>query len=277
MTENRVTRVLDPARVPGRIASETQLAGQGGEILNTDNFPKNQTIEGMSPAQTGTAPDPADQAALQETAFVADTATALSADPYAPVGPESSAWDAPMADFGGFDAYSGLGEGADAGLESASIGGALGGSLSEGPNTVERYLTDAADSGSGTKPFVLVFHEDGLHLHVLTETATDPSAQTLEIGFSEEAEGQILYAHGNDCPCGACGEAGHDYSTVIADAADGGDSPTPQESTPTSGFTVSGVSSSGENAIDSLLSGVRWGSGSGTVSMTYSFGTSDSV
>ena len=60
-------------------------------------------------------------------------------------------------------------------------------------------------------------------------------------------------------------------------ASDGGSEPVPSESSPTSGYSTSSVSTTGDNAIDSLLYGTRWGSGSATTEMTFSFGTSSSV
>jgi Ca2+-binding RTX toxin-like protein len=71
---------------------------------------------------------------------------------------------------------------------------------------------------------------------------------------------------------------GHDHGAEsYAYAADGGDTPSPVDGGPTSGFAISTVSTTGQNDIDSLLQTYRWGSGSGTVDMTYSFGTSNSV
>ena len=71
---------------------------------------------------------------------------------------------------------------------------------------------------------------------------------------------------------------GHDHgSDSHAYASDGGDTPSPVEGGPTDGFTISTISTTGQNDIDSLLQTYRWGSGSGTVEMTYSFGTSNSV
>ena len=71
---------------------------------------------------------------------------------------------------------------------------------------------------------------------------------------------------------------GHDHpDQPVALASDGGDEPTPSEGGPTSGFSTSSVSTTGDNAIDSLLYGTRWGSGSGSTDMTFSFGTSSSV
>ena len=89
--------------------------------------------------------------------------------------------------------------------------------------------------------------------------------------------------HPVSCACGpCCGQSqDHDVDTLQnlanAFASDGGDAPTPQEGGPSDGLSVSLISSSGSNDIDSLLQSWRWGSGSDTVELTYSFGTSSSV
>lgn len=88
--------------------------------------------------------------------------------------------------------------------------------------------------------------------------------------------------HPVGCGCHGCAAEGngdgHDHgSQSDAYASDGGDTPPPVDGGPTSGFTVSTVATTGQNDIDSLLQTYRWGSGSGTVEMTYSFGTSNSV
>ena len=111
----------------------------------------------------------------------------------------------------------------------------------------------------------------------LTDVAGAEDGGQAFAGFS--SQGQVfapIAIHDPNCPCSACGEANGETGASGA-AADGGDAP-PQESTPTSSFTISAVSNTGTNAIDSLLSGVRWGAGDGsTVNMTFSFGTSSSV
>ena len=90
--------------------------------------------------------------------------------------------------------------------------------------------------------------------------------------------------HPVGCGCNDCCADGADHdhshgdeSVSHAYAADGGDAPSPVEGGPTSGFATSSISFSGQNDIDSLLQTTRWGSGSGTVEMTFSFGTSSSV
>ena len=111
-----------------------------------------------------------------------------------------------------------------------------------------------------------------------------PDASTDGQATSPVAGNEAGYSvHPVGCGCtGCCGDSenehGHDHDAdphVLA--SDGGDTPTPADGGPTSGFSISSISTSGQNDIDSLLQTWRWGSGSGTVEMTYSFGTSDSV
>lgn len=93
--------------------------------------------------------------------------------------------------------------------------------------------------------------------------------------------------HPVGCGCHDCsadedghedGHHGHDHpDEPEALASDGGDGPVPSEGGPSSGFSTSSVATTGDNAIDSLLYGTRWGSGSATTEMTFSFGTSSSV
>jgi serralysin len=95
--------------------------------------------------------------------------------------------------------------------------------------------------------------------------------------------GQHLADHPAGCGCTDCCAEGednahdHGHNHPEAYASDGGDDPTPADGGPTSGFAISTISTTGDNAIDSLLQSYRWGSGSGTVDMTFSFGTSSSV
>lgn len=158
-----------------------------------------------------------------------------------------------------------------------------------GPRTADATATLAAADPSGPTGSETGFAErlDDLRRSLTVDTSDAP--ETGPSGNGNESDGrpaaftgftgggQIfapIAAHDPNCPCGACGTA--DGISGDAAAADGGDTPG-AASTPTTGYTVSTVSTSGENAIDSLLSGYRWGSGSGTVQLTYSFGTSSSV
>jgi serralysin len=132
------------------------------------------------------------------------------------------------------------------------------------------HLIDFADLTSATPTTTE-------YVSVTTPTTTTPVANN----------GNDIQVHPVGCGCGDCAvesDGAHDHShdhdhgsESHAYAADGGDTPSPIDGGPTSGATISTVATTGQNDIDSLLQTYRWGSGSGTVEMTYSFGTSNSV
>ena len=131
------------------------------------------------------------------------------------------------------------------------------------------------------------FADDGLI--DFNPAPAEPPTELTTAGVSGGAPAADIPVAGNNggipvhpvgCGCVACGGDGHDHSQDYdpeAYASDGGDTPTPVEGGPSDGFSVSSLSTSGQNDIDSLLQSWRWGSGSGTVDMTFSFGTSSSV
>ena len=108
-----------------------------------------------------------------------------------------------------------------------------------------------------------------------TVTANATPVAGAEIGDNNGG----IPVHAVGCACtDCCAEGdGDGHNHPQAYASDGGDEPTPVDGGPTSGFSVSTISTTGNNAIDSLLQTYRWGSGSATVDMTFSFGTSSSV
>ena len=137
---------------------------------------------------------------------------------------------------------------------------------------------------AGTPP-VAVNPETQIVEFPIEEPPLTPGAESfrLNVDLPTSEENGGFPVHPVSCACGpCCGQSqDHDVDTLQnlanAFASDGGDAPTPQEGGPSDGFTISTISTSGDNAIDSLLQSYRWGSGSGTVEMTYSFGTSSSV
>lgn len=172
--------------------------------------------------------------------------------------------------------------------DSFSFGTANGGILS-----VTGTITPVAGERPAADPVYTdtfefgAFADDGVI--DFTPAPAEPLAELTTAGVSGGAPAADIPVAGNNggipvhpvgCGCVACGGDGHDHSHDYdpqAYASDGGDSPAPVEGGPSDGFSVSSISTSGQNDIDSLLQSWRWGSGSGTVDMTFSFGTSSSV
>lgn len=141
-----------------------------------------------------------------------------------------------------------------------------------------RTSESARDSGFAFDEFSNDPLIDFTELSSETPALTDP-VPTADSPVANN--GADIQVHPVGCGCHGCAagdDHNHDHqSDSHAFAADGGDTPSPVDGAPTGGFAVSTIATTGQNDIDSLLQTYRWGSGSGTVEMTYSFGTSSSV
>lgn len=106
------------------------------------------------------------------------------------------------------------------------------------------------------------FVDDGLI--DFTPAPAEPPVEVTTAGVSGGTPAADIPVAGNNggipvhpvgCGCVACGGDGHDHSQdhdPEAYASDGGDTPTPVEGGPSDGFSVSSISTSGQNDIDSL-------------------------
>ena len=151
------------------------------------------------------------------------------------------------------------------------------------PGTSAQETTQAsATQGTVNDGFTFdEFSNDHLIDFTALSSDTAPSSDTpaTTVSVATPAVDGPVANNGLDAQVHPAGD-GHDHdhgSESHAYAADGGDTPSPVDGGPTSGFAISTIPTTGQNDIDSLLQTYRWGSGSSTVEMTYSFGTSNSV
>lgn len=152
-----------------------------------------------------------------------------------------------------------------------------------GPESGTLTIPSAPASQSIENSGLVFDHVTNDHLIDFTELPSDtpaPAVSSTPPAVNTPVANNAPYnqVHPVGCGCHGCAQgAGDEHDHGHAHASDGGDTPTPVDGSPTSGFTISTIPTTGQNDIDSLLQTYRWGSGSATVEMTYSFGTSASV